>query len=78
MKRRAPARGTALPVVLLLTATMLVTASAWLRTSVVSARAALATCERVQAFHAADSTLIRCSRMLDVAAGGRAGAVRVA
>jgi Tfp pilus assembly protein PilX len=67
MTRRARNRGTALPIVLLLSATMLVTTTAWLQTSLASARATLAARERVQAFHAADSALIRCSRLLDAA-----------
>ncbi|VXC38135.1 conserved hypothetical protein [Burkholderia sp. 8Y] len=67
MKRRALSRGMALPIVLLLAAIMLVTASAWLQTSLVAARTTVAARERVQAFHAADSALIRCSRMLSTA-----------
>jgi Tfp pilus assembly protein PilX len=67
MKRRASSRGAALPIVLLLAAMMLVTASAWLQTSFVAARTALAVQERTRAFHAADSALIRCARMLDAA-----------
>jgi Tfp pilus assembly protein PilX len=67
MSRRATPRGTVLPIVLLLCAMMAVTASAWLQTSLVAARATVAARERVQAFHAADSALIRCSRMLDAA-----------
>jgi Tfp pilus assembly protein PilX len=67
MSTRAHTRGTALPVVLLLSAMMAVTASAWLQTSLVATRAAVAARERIQAFHAADSALIRCSRMLDAA-----------
>jgi Tfp pilus assembly protein PilX len=64
MKRRATSRGIALPMVLLLAAMMLVTASAWLQTSLVAARTTLAARERAQAFHAADSALIRCARLL--------------
>ncbi|WP_244815276.1 pilus assembly protein [Caballeronia sp. Lep1P3] len=60
-------RGIALPIVLLLASLMLVTAGAWLQTSLVAARATVAARERVQAFHAADSALIRCSRMLSSA-----------
>ncbi|KMZ13362.1 hypothetical protein BHUM_01338 [Candidatus Burkholderia humilis] len=67
MKRRASSRGTALPIVLLLCAMMLVTASAWLQTSLGAARSTVASRERVQAFHAADSALIRCARMLSAA-----------
>ncbi|SAL66255.1 hypothetical protein AWB70_06273 [Caballeronia cordobensis] len=67
MKRRSRSRGVTLPIVLILAATMLITASAWLQTSLVVARATVAARERVQAFHAADSALIRCARMLSLA-----------
>ncbi|WP_250865972.1 pilus assembly PilX N-terminal domain-containing protein [Caballeronia sp. INSB1] len=67
MKRRSRTRGATLPIVLILSAMMLVTASAWLQTSLVAGRATVATRERAQAFHAADSALIRCSRMLSLA-----------
>jgi Tfp pilus assembly protein PilX len=67
MRRRSTSRGTVLPIVLLLAAMMLVTASAWLQTSLVAARTTFAARERIQAFHAADSALIRCSRMLSAA-----------
>jgi len=74
MNRRDLSRGTALPIVLLLAAIILVTASAWLQTSLVAARTTVAARERVQAFHAADSALIRCSHMLSAALPAR-GAV---
>jgi Tfp pilus assembly protein PilX len=64
MSARARSRGVALPIVLLLAALMLVTASAWLQTSLVAERSAVAVRERVQAFHAADSALIRCAGLL--------------
>ncbi|KND59661.1 hypothetical protein BVER_00500 [Candidatus Burkholderia verschuerenii] len=67
MTRCARNRGVALPIVLLLAAMMLVTTTAWLQTSLASARATVASRKRVQAFHAADSALIRCSRLLDAA-----------
>ncbi|SAK56907.1 hypothetical protein AWB82_02309 [Caballeronia glebae] len=67
MKRRSRTRGATLPIVLILAATMLVTTAAWLQTSLVAARASVATRERAQALHAADSALIRCSRMLSLA-----------
>ncbi|SAK72549.1 hypothetical protein AWB78_02992 [Caballeronia calidae] len=67
MKRSSRSRGATLPIVLILAAMMLVTASAWLQTLLVAARATVAARERVQAFHAADSALIRCSRMLSLA-----------
>ncbi|SAL74570.1 hypothetical protein AWB71_04861 [Caballeronia peredens] len=66
MKRRSQ-RGTVLPIVLMLAAMMLVTASAWLQASLVAARSTVALRERVQAFHAADSALIRCARILSAA-----------
>ena len=67
MKPRSHARGAVLPIVLILAAMMLITAGAWLQTSLVAARSTVAMRERVQAFHAADSALIRCSRMLSAA-----------
>ncbi|MDR5820887.1 MULTISPECIES: pilus assembly PilX N-terminal domain-containing protein [unclassified Caballeronia] len=71
MKARSPSRshsrGATLPIVLMLAAMMLVTASAWLQTSLVAARSTVATRERVQAFHAADGALLRCSGMLAAA-----------
>ncbi|MDR5786529.1 hypothetical protein P9281_08235 [Caballeronia sp. LP003] len=67
MKRRSLTRASTLPIVLILAAMMLITAAAWLQTSLVAARATVATRERVHAFHAADSALIRCSRMLSLA-----------
>ncbi|WP_321796245.1 pilus assembly PilX N-terminal domain-containing protein [Caballeronia sp. J97] len=67
MKRRSPTRGATLLIVLILAAMMLITTGAWLQTSLVAARTTIAARERVQAFHAADSALIRCSRMLDLA-----------
>ncbi|MDR5758040.1 pilus assembly PilX N-terminal domain-containing protein [Caballeronia sp. LZ035] len=51
----------------MLAAMMLVTASAWLQTSLVTARSTLATRDRAQAFHAADGALRRCSDMLAAA-----------
>ncbi|SPB15725.1 hypothetical protein NOV72_02931 [Caballeronia novacaledonica] len=67
MKRRSRTHGATLPIVLILAAMMLITAGAWLQTSLVAARTTVATRERAQAFHAADSALIRCSRMLSLA-----------
>lgn len=63
MKSRHRTRGTVLLIVLLLASMMLVTAAAWLEGSVVVARNAANLRERALAFHAADSALIRCSRM---------------
>lgn len=67
MKLRSHSRGATLPVVLILAAMMLITAGAWLQASLVAARSSVAIRERVQAFHAADSALMRCSRMLSLA-----------
>ncbi|MDR5732741.1 pilus assembly PilX N-terminal domain-containing protein [Caballeronia sp. LZ025] len=67
MNLRSKSRGAVLPIVLLLAAMMLVTASAWLQASLVAARTTVAARERMQAFHAADSALLRCSRMLSAA-----------
>ncbi|SOE82581.1 hypothetical protein SAMN05446927_5918 [Caballeronia arationis] len=64
MTPRSKSRGTVLPIVLLLSSMMLVTASAWLESSIVATRSAASLRDRVQAFHAADSALARCSRMV--------------
>ena len=42
---------------------LLVTAAAWLEAALVSARTTTSLGERVQAFHCADSALIRCTRI---------------
>jgi Tfp pilus assembly protein PilX len=63
MTPRLKSRGTVLPIVLLLSSMMLVTAGAWLETSIVATRSAASLRDRVQAFHAADSALARCGRM---------------
>jgi Tfp pilus assembly protein PilX len=54
-------RGIALPIVLLMSSMLLVTAAAWLEAALVGARATTNLGERVQAFHSADSALIRCA-----------------
>jgi Tfp pilus assembly protein PilX len=64
MTPRSKSRGTVLPIVLLLSSMMLVTAGAWLESSIVETRSAASLRDRVQAFHAADSALARCSRMV--------------
>jgi Tfp pilus assembly protein PilX len=69
MTPRARSRGTVLPIVLLLTSMMLVTAGAWLESSIVATRAAGSLRDRVQAFHAADGALARCSRLVVDAPG---------
>jgi Tfp pilus assembly protein PilX len=63
MKGRRHTRGTVLLVVLLLASMMLVTVAVWIESSVVVTRNAASLRERAQAFHAADSALIRCSRI---------------
>jgi len=59
VKPRAKSRGTVLPIVLLLSSMMLVTAGAWLESAIVVTRTAASLGERIQAFHGADSALIR-------------------
>jgi Tfp pilus assembly protein PilX len=61
--KRFLSRGTALPIVLLMSSMLLVTAAAWLEAALVDARVAASLGNRVVAFHAADSALIRCSRI---------------
>jgi Tfp pilus assembly protein PilX len=61
--KRFLSRGTALPIVLLMSSMLLVTAAAWLEAALVDARVAASLGNRVTAFHAADSALIRCSRI---------------
>ncbi|SAL11511.1 pilus assembly PilX family protein [Caballeronia humi] len=77
MRRRAGSRGTVLPIVLLLSSMMLVTAGAWLESSIVATRAAASLRDRIQAFHGADSALARCSRIVidspELAQNGPAG-----
>ncbi|MEA3091127.1 MAG: hypothetical protein QOJ04_2469 [Caballeronia sp.] len=58
---RRHSRGIALPIVLLMSSMLLVTATAWLEAALVSARTTTSLGERVQAFHSADSALIRCA-----------------
>ena len=60
---RSRSRGIALPIVLLMSSMLLVTAAAWLEAALVSARTTTNLGERVQAFHSADSALIRCARI---------------
>jgi Tfp pilus assembly protein PilX len=56
-------RGIVLPIVLLMSSMLLVTAAAWLEAALVSARTTTNLRDRVQAFHSADSALIRCARI---------------
>ena len=60
---RRRSRGIALPIVLLMSSMLLVTAAAWLEAALVSARVTTNLGERVQAFHSADSALIRCAKI---------------
>jgi Tfp pilus assembly protein PilX len=77
MKRRMDSRGTALPIVLLISSMLLVTTVAWLEAALVDARMTANLGSRVQAFHAADSALIRCSRIATAAAPVPAGAAQI-
>jgi Tfp pilus assembly protein PilX len=61
--RRAYSRGTALPIVLLMSSMLLVTAAASFEMALVRARATAHSSDRVQAFHSADSALNRCARV---------------
>jgi Tfp pilus assembly protein PilX len=61
--KRFLSRGTALPIVLLMSSMLLVTAAAWLEAALVDARVAASLGSRLASFHAADSALIRCSRI---------------
>lgn len=60
---RRHSRGVALPIVLLISSMLLVTAAAWLEAALVGARATSNLEDRVQAFHSADSALLRCARI---------------
>jgi hypothetical protein len=57
-------RGLALPLVLMIVAMMLVTSSAWFESALFDARQAGATVDDLQSFHAADSALRLCARVL--------------
>ncbi|CAM2158764.1 hypothetical protein EHZ19_04855 [Paraburkholderia bannensis] len=57
-------RGVALPVVLVIVSTMLVTSAAWFESSLFEARSAAGMADHLQAFHAADAALIACTRTL--------------
>lgn len=61
--QRRYSSGVALPIVLLISSMLLVTAAAWLEAALVSARATGNSENRVQAFHSADSALLRCARI---------------
>ncbi|WP_255218916.1 pilus assembly PilX family protein [Paraburkholderia kururiensis] len=57
-------RGAALPVVLVVISTMLVSSAAWLEMSLMSSRQASAVADHLQAFQAADAALTVCARRL--------------
>lgn len=59
---RTRSRGVVLPIVLLLSSMLLVTAAAWFEMDLARARATANSMDRVVAFHAADSALNRCSQ----------------
>lgn len=60
--RVALIRGTALPVVLLISSMMLTTAAAWFEASLAATRGAADVRDTLQAFHAADAALTVCAR----------------
>jgi Tfp pilus assembly protein PilX len=60
---RRKSRGVVLPIVLLLSSMLLVTAAAWFEMDLARARATANSIDRIIAFHAADSALIRCSQL---------------
>jgi len=61
--QRRHSSGIALPIVLLISSMLLVTAAAWFEAALVGARATGNSEDRVQAFHSADSALLRCARI---------------
>jgi Tfp pilus assembly protein PilX len=61
--KRQRSSGIALPIVLLISSMLLVTAAAWFEAALVGARATSNSEDRVQAFHSADSALLRCARI---------------
>jgi hypothetical protein len=54
--------GIALPIVLLMSSMLLITTAAWFEAALVSARSTSNLSDRVQAFHSADSALLRCTQ----------------
>lgn len=60
-RSRPYTRGIALPIVLLVSSMLLVTAAAWLEAALVGAKATGGLEDRVKAFHSADSALLRCT-----------------
>lgn len=61
--------GVVLPIVLLISTMMLATTAVWFETSLAAARSATNVRDYLQAFHAADSALISCTRTVIAAAG---------
>lgn len=61
-------RGVVLPIVLLISTMMLATSAIWFETSLAAARSAGNVRDYLQAFHAADSALIACTRAVIAAA----------
>jgi len=59
-----------LPIVLLISTMMLATSAVWFETSLAAARSATNVRDYLQAFHAADSALISCTRIVIAAAAG--------
>jgi hypothetical protein len=64
--RKRPMRlcGAALPVVLLISSMMLVTSAAWFESALIATRSAANLRDALQAFHAADSALKLCARIV--------------
>lgn len=75
--KRERSRGTALPIVLLISSMLLVAAAAWLEAALVDARMTANLGSRVQAFHAADSALIRCGKIATASAPGPASTTQL-
>jgi Tfp pilus assembly protein PilX len=67
-----------LPIVLLISTMMLATSAVWFETSLAAARSATNVRDYLQAFHAADSALIACTRTVIAAAAEAVAAPPVA
>lgn len=59
---RASQHGIVLPIILLIATMMLATSAVWFETSLAASRSAINLRDYLQAFHAADSALISCTR----------------
>lgn len=75
--RRGPQSGVVLPIVLLISTMMLATSAVWFETSLSAARSAINVHDYLQAFHAADSALLLCTRNV-IAAGAETDATPAA